>query len=410
MRQSKLFTKTRKEAPTDEQAKNAQLLIRAGFVHKEMAGVYSFLPLGLRTLNKIIQIVREEMDSIGGQELKLTGLQDPTVWKKTGRWDSKEVDVWFKTQLQNKTEIGLGFTHEEPMTRMMADSISSYKNLPQMVYQFQTKFRNEVRAKSGIMRTREFIMKDMYTFASTQEEHDTLYSSIAKAYTRIYNQLGLGDDTYKTFASGGVFSKYSHEYQTLTNAGEDIIYLNRESGLAINKEVFNDEVLNDLNATREMFEEVTASEVGNIFSLGTKFSEPLKLQFKNKAGETTPVIMGSYGFGPARVMGVIVEKFADDKGMIWPESVAPFAVHLIGIGDTEPADELYRELEKKGIEVLYDDRDARPGQKFADADLIGIPLRVVISPKTVEAGGIEVKKRTENDAKIVTKQELFAML
>jgi len=410
MRQSKLFTKTRKEAPSDEKSKNAQLLIRAGFIHKEMAGVYTILPLGLRTLNKIIEIIREEMNTIGGQEVNLTSLQDPAIWKSSGRWDDKSVDVWFKTLLQAGGEVGLGFTHEEPISRMMRDHVSSYKDLPWLVYQFQTKFRNEVRAKSGIMRTREFIMKDMYSFAQTQEEHDILYNLISDAYVRIYKRLGLGDDTFKTFASGGSFSKYSHEFQTVTDAGEDVIYISKEKGIAINQEVYTDEVLKDIGVSKSELEKVKASEVGNIFSLGAKFSEVLKLSYKNKAGIDTPVIMGSYGIGPARIMGILVEKFADDKGIIWPKSVAPFAVHLICIGDNDTADALYDKLQKEGIEVLYDDRDVRPGQKFADSDLIGIPLRIVVSPKTLEAGGVEIKERTKTESKIVTEGELFAML
>ncbi len=411
MRQSELFTKTRKESPSDEQAKNAQLLIRAGFIHKEMAGVYTLLPLGLRTFNKIVDIIRDEMDSIGGQEMRLTGLQDPNLWKTSGRWDDPSVDVWFKTQLQNGGEIGLGFTHEEPITRMIRDHVSSYKDLPCLLYQFQTKFRNEVRAKSGIMRTREFVMKDMYSFARTPQEHDTLYQSISDAYKRIYKRVGLGEYTYKTFASGGSFAKYSHEFQTITEAGEDIIYIDKKSKIAINKEVYTDKVLEDLDVSKNDFEETRASEVGNIFSLGTRFSEALKLNYKDEVGATTPVIMGSYGIGPARIMGVIVELFADDGGIVWPENVAPFYVHLIGIGDAvEKAEELYKTLRRKGIEILYDDRDIRPGQKFADADLIGIPTRIVVSPKTLESGGYEVKRRIESDAKIVTEDELFVML
>ena len=414
LRQTKLFTKTRKETPSDEVSKNAQLLIRAGYIHKEMAGVYTWLPLGLRTFNNIVSVIREEMNAVGGQEVRLTGLQDPEVWKPTERWDDEVVDAWFKTQLKNGTELGLGFTHEEPLTRLMRDHVSSYKDLPKLVYQFQTKFRNEARAKSGIMRTREFVMKDLYSFARTQEEHDELYNVVAEAYTRVFQRVGLGDTTYKTFASGGVFSKYSHEYQTLTSAGEDIVYVNKEKGIAINKEVYSDEVLADLGVSKDELTEEKASEVGNIFSLGTRFSEALNLVFKSEAGEATPVIMGSYGIGPARVMGVIAELLSDENGLVWPESVAPFAYHLIVLDSEantevrEEADRLFAEMEKRNISVLYDDREARAGEKFADADLIGIPKRIIVSEKTLAEGQFELVTRSNKTATFISEQDILA--
>jgi prolyl-tRNA synthetase len=251
MKQSHLFTKTKKEAPKDEVSRNAELLIRAGFIHKEMAGVYSFLPLGLRTLNKVMQVIREEMDAIGGQEVSLTALQEKSLWEKTDRWDDEKVDVWFKTALKNGTEVGLGWSHEEPITRLMQQQISSYRDFPVLAYQFQTKFRNETRAKSGIMRTREFIMKDLYSFARTQAEHEEVYSSVREAYVRVFARVGLGQVTYPAFASGGAFSKYSEEFQTVSDAGEDVIYVDEASGQALNKEVLNDEVLADLGLKKE---------------------------------------------------------------------------------------------------------------------------------------------------------------
>ncbi len=412
LRQSELFTKTRKEAPSDEVSKNAQLLIRAGYIHKEMAGVYSWLPLGLRTLNNIIRIIREEMDAAGGQEVKLTGLQDPTLWKETDRWSDENVDVWFKTQLQSGGELGLGFTHEEPITRLMKDHVSSYKDLPRLLYQFQTKFRNEVRAKSGVMRTREFTMKDLYSFARTTEEHDALYARMSEAYTTIFNRVGLGKYTYKTFASGGVFAKYSHEFQTLTAAGEDTIYIHTDSNLAINEEVFTDEVCADLGVQKADFKPHTASEVGNIFSLGIRFSSALNLQFKDEEGKGTPVIMGSYGIGPARLLGVMVETLADEKGLVWPEEIAPFQYHLIVLdnGNEEvraDADRLFHEMKGKDMSVLYDDRHARAGEKFADADLIGIPKRIIVSEKTLASGEYEVVTRATGTSLFVHEQELL---
>lgn len=401
MRQSQLFTKTRKEAPKGEVSKNAQLLIRAGYINKEMAGVYSYLPLGLRVLNKIADIIREEMNAIGGQELFLTTLQDKNLWEKSGRWSDDVVDNWFKTKLKNDTELGMGFTHEEPLAQLMKDHISSYKDLPFYVYQIQTKFRNELRAKSGIMRGREFMMKDLYSFCASQEEHDQFYASAKEAYMKVFKRVGLGDKTYITFASGGSFSKYSHEFQTLTTAGEDIIYLDEKKKIAVNKEVFTAEVLEDLDLDKDDLVEKKAVEVGNIFSLGTKFSDALGLNYVDKSGERRPVIMGSYGIGPGRVMGTIVETMADDKGLIWPENIAPFDVHLISIGDVkEKADALYQKLADEGVEVLYDDRDTSAGEKLADSDLIGIPKRIVISEKSLSAGGVEVKMRRESESTI----------
>src|SRR3989344_408032 len=323
MRQSQLFTRTRKEAPKDEVAKNAQLLIRAGYIHKEMAGVYSFLPLGLRVLEKINRVIREEMNRIGGQELLMTTLQSKELWEKTGRWSDDVVDNWFKTQLKGGSEVGLGFTHEEPLTNIMRSYISSYTDLPRLAYQIQWKFRNEERAKSGIMRGREFLMKDLYSFATSEKEHEIIYEKVALGYEKIFTRVGIGDRTYRTFASGGVFSKYSHEYQCLLPVGEDTVHVSREKKLAINKEVMNDEALSDLGVSEDELTEEKAVEVGNIFSFGTRFYEPLGLVFKDSEGNDKPVIMGSYGIGPSRLMGVLVEAFADDAGIIWPKEVAP---------------------------------------------------------------------------------------
>lgn len=394
MRQSQLFTKTKKFAPKDEASKNAQLLIRAGFVHKEMAGVYSFLPLGLRVLNKIMGIIREEMDGLGGKELLLSSLQNAETWKKTDRWDDAKVDVWFKTALKNGTELGFAITHEDPLTEAMKQFIESYRDLPVYAYQFQTKFRNETRAKSGIIRGREFIMKDLYSFSRSQEELDAFYDQCSSAYERIFARVGLGDKTYKTFASGGIFAKYSHEFQTICEAGEDKIYVDEEKRLAVNEEVFNDEVLKDLGLSKESLVEKKSVEVGNIFKLGTRFSEPLGLTYKDEEGNDQPVIMGSYGMGPARMMGTIVELLSDEKGMVWPESVAPFRVHLLSLGADEKASEIYQQMSEAGIEVLFDDRDASAGEKFADADLLGIPYRVIIGKRGLESGLAEVKGRT----------------
>jgi len=414
MRSSQLFTKTSKTAPADEVAKNAQLLIRAGYVYKEMAGVYAYLPLGIRVLDKIKQIVREEMDAIGGQELIMTGLQRKEVWEKTGRWDDELVDVWFKSALKDGTDVGFGWSHEEPIVEMLKHHLESYKDLPINVYQFQTKLRNELRAKSGIMRGREFVMKDMYSCSLDAEQHEAFYQACIDAYKRVYDRLGIGDDTYVTFASGGAFTQFSHEFQTICDAGEDVIYLHREKNIALNEEVLDDENLSKLGVKREELEAVKTAEVGNIFNFGTQKSEDMDFTFTNEQGERQLVHLGSYGIGITRVMGVIAEKFSDERGLVWPEAVAPFTVYLARLGADDQvvaaADRLYDELQSTGLEVLYDDRDARPGEKFADADLLGIPHRVVISAKTVEQGFFEYKKRTEPKSSMLSAESLKSTL
>ena len=416
MRQSHLFTKTRKEAPKDEVAKNAQLLIRAGYVYKEMAGVYAFLPLGLRVLNNIVEVIRKEMNAIGGEEVSLTALQSKAIWEKTNRWSDAVVNNWFKTKLKNGVEVGLGFTHEEALTNLMRDYVHSYRDLPRYVYQFQTKFRNEERAKSGIMRGREFLMKDLYSFSKTVTEHDAFYEKAKQAYVNIFNTVGLGDKTYVTFASGGSFSKYSHEFQTITDAGEDLIYVHEGKKIAVNKEVLNDEVLKDLGVSRADLVEKKAVEVGNIFSLGTKFSDAFELTYVDEKSVKQTVVMGSYGIGPGRIMGTIVETLSDSNGIVWPESVAPFKAHLILVSGKDSdaakkeADKLYKTLTDAGVEVLYDDRDLRPGEKFADADLMGMPYRIVVSEKTIAAGAHELKHRATGKVEQLAESALITRL
>lgn len=408
MKQSLLFTKTRKDAPKDEVSKNAQLLIRAGFIHKEMSGVYSYLPLGLRVMNRIINIIREEMNAIGGQEVHLTALQDKKVWETTGRWDDSIVDIWFKTKLKNDTELGLGFTHEETLTQLMKEYINSFRDLPRYVYQFQTKFRNETRAKSGIMRGREFLMKDLYSFNVDEKAHNEFYEKAKNAYIRVFERVGLGDRTFVTFASGGSFSKYSHEFQTVTDAGEDSIFVDEKKKLAINKEVLNDEVLKDLGIDKKDLVEKKAVEVGNIFSLGTRFSDAFDLKYMDESNIGKSVIMGSYGIGPGRVMGTVAEILSDKDGLVWPRNIAPFDCHLISIGDiSDKAEQIYNELRGKGIEVLYDDRDTRAGEKFADSDLIGIPFRIVISDKTLKSNSIELKERSTGKIEMIEIPNLY---
>jgi len=415
MKQSQLFTKTKKESPADEVSLNAELLIRAGYINKEMAGVYSFLPLGLRVIKKIENIIREEMDKIGGIEMRTSVFQNKEVWEKSNRWDDEVVDNWFKTKLKNGTEIGLSFTNEEAYADILKQYINSYKDLPVYPYDFKNIFRNEARSKSGILRGREFYWKALYSFSKNEEEHNVFYEKSKEAYKNIFRRAGIGHLTYLTFASGGTFSKFSHEFQTVTSAGEDLIYVDPNKGIAINKEVYNDEVIESLGLNKEDLVENKAVEVGNIFSLGTKFSAPFELKYKDENGEEKLVIMGSYGIGLGRLMGTIVEVLSDDKGIIWPENIAPFKVHLLSLGSDENvrngAEDLYHKLIEKNIEVLFDDRvDTSAGEKFADSDLIGIPYRVVVSKRSLADGGFEVKKRTEVQGKIINENDLISLL
>ncbi len=415
MRQSQLFTRTRKEAPTDEVSKNAQLLIRGGFIHKEMAGVYSYLPLGLRVIKNIEKIIREEMNAIGGIEMKTSVLQNKEVWEKSNRWDDAVVDNWFKTKLKNGGEVGLSFTNEEAYSNILKQYIHSYKDLPAYPYDFKEIFRNEARSKSGIMRGREFYWKALYSFSRDLDDHNVFYEKSKVAYKNVFERAGIGQSTYITLASGGTFSKYSHEFQTISEAGEDIIYVDEDKKLAINKELINEEsLLKEMGFDREKLVERKAIEVGNIFTLGTKFSEPFDLTYKNEKGEEKLVFMGSYGIGLGRLMGTIVELLSDEKGIIWPKEIAPYRVHLLILSNDEKikelGDEVYKTLVSNNIEVLYDDRDLRAGEKFADADLIGIPNSIVISNKTIESGMYELKDRSSGEAKFVSLEHLLTEL
>jgi len=408
MRFSKTFIKTLRTAPKDEIAINGALLTRAGYIHKEMAGVYDYLPLGLRVIEKIKNVIREELNKLGCEEIQMSALQNPEPWEKTGRFSDQEVDIWFKTELASGGKLGLAPTHEEPITNMLKSYISSYKDLPLYVYQFQTKFRNELRAKSGILRGREFLMKDLYSFHTSEEDLNKFYADVEQAYAQIFARLGIGEDTYETFASGGIFSKYSHEFQTVLSVGEDTIYYNGDKSVVLNKEVLEDETLADLGVKREELAETTAAEVGNIFKLKFKYSEPLGLKYIDENNAQKNIYMGCYGIGVSRVMGVIAEKFADDKGLVWPEEVAPYKYYLVGIGEsgTAEAEKFYQSHEGQ---ILFDDRNVRPGEKFADADLIGLPYRIVISDKTLAENAAEVTKRATGESKMIKLTELNSL-
>jgi len=409
MRYSQLFGKTIKDAPRDEVSVNAKLLTRAGFIRKEVAGVYNFLPLGLRVVNKISNIARDEMNKAGGQELLLSAIQNKENWEKTGRWAS--FDALFKIASKFEKEYALGPTHEEVLVPLAQEFILSYKDLPMYVYQIQTKFRDEARAKAGILRGREFLMKDFYSFHETEEDLNDFYEKMKGAYKKAYEKMGLS--VIETKADGGTFSDFSHEYQVITEAGEDEIIYCPGGDFSENTEIAKVAEGKQCDLGHGALEKVKTIEVGNIFPLSDKFSKAFGLKYKNKNGEEKYVIMGCYGLGITRAMGAIVEVSHDDKGIIWPQNVAPYDVHLVHIEDpqSEPwAKEAYEKLIDAGVEVLWDDREnASAGQKFADADLIGIPVRLVVSKK-VGKGKVEWKARTEESSEVISLKECISRL
>jgi len=408
MRQSKLFTKTIKQAPKDEISFNAKTLIKAGFIDKSSAGIYSFLPLGLRVHNKICDIVREEMNVIGGQEILMPALTPKKVWQKTNRWDS--FDVLFKIIGNNKKEYALGATHEEIVTPLVQKHTFSYKELPVSVYQIQTKFRDELRAKAGLIRGREFSMKDLYSFHVDKKDLDKFYEITKDAYFKIFNRCGLSEITYLTYSSGGDFSKFSHEFQTLAENGEDTIYICDDCKIAVNQEIIDEQKVCPNCKNKDLRKE-KAIEVGNIFKLGSRFSKAFDFFYTDKKGQKHDVEMGCYGIGPSRIVGTIVEIHHDDKGIIWPESIAPYQVHLLDLGVKKTSEDIYNKLLKNKVEVFYDDRDDKSaGEKFADADLIGIPYRLVVSEKTLEQDSVEFKKRDSQGTKLVKIEKIVEQL
>ena len=412
MRQSQLFGKTLREDPKDEVAANARLLERGGFVYKSMAGVYEYLPLGLRVLEKINQIIREEMNAIGGQEILLASLQPKERWEKSGRWKDLGEEVMYQFKDHSGREIGLAATHEEVVAEIGARSIFYYKDLPMSVYQIQTKYRDEPRAKSGLLRGREFLMKDLYSFHRDTEDLNKFYARADKAYRAVFRRCGL--TVYMTEASGGAFTKeFTHEYQTPSHAGEDLIFFCEKCHYAQNREIATLQEGDKCPKCDGKIASAKTIEVGNIFRLGTKYAEALGLYYTDEKGVKKPVVMGSYGIGPGRVLGTIVETHHDERGIIWPESVAPYRVHMVALGTDgskakRASEKLYERMQKKGMDALYDDRDDKTaGEKFADADLIGIPWRVIISEKTLGKKGVEVKGRKEKQGRIISEQKLL---
>lgn len=406
MRQSQLFGKTLREDPKDEVSANAKLLERGGFIYKTMAGVYDYLPLGFRVLDKVNRIIRKEINMIGGQEILLSALQPKERWSKTGRWDAMK-DIMYQFKDNSGREVGLATTHEEPLAEIALRTINSYKDLPLFVYQIQTKFRDEPRAKSGLIRGREFLMKDLYSFHRDEKDLDRFYKIADTAYRKIFKRCGL--DFYVTEASGGTFTKeFTHEYQVLSDAGEDWILYCSKCRFAQNKEVSQMKEGGECLKCKGSVNLGRSIEVGNIFKLETKFSDAFGLHYSDEKGAKKRVFMGSYGIGPGRLLATVVETHHDERGIVWSEETAPFKVHLVEVRSLKPgvksfAKKLYKDLLAKGVEVLYDDRDDKSaGEKFADSDLIGIPWRVVVSEKTLEKKGIEVKKRSDKEIKIVS--------
>lgn len=409
MRYSKLFGKTIKDAPKDEVAINAKLLTRAGFIRREVSGVYNYLPLGIRVLNKISNIVREEMNKTGAQELDLPSLQNKESWLKTKRWET--FDALFKLKSRYEQEYALGPSHEEVLVPLVAQFVSSYKDLPVYLYQIKTKFRDEARAKSGILRGREFLMKDLYSFHTNEKDFESYYETMKKSYKNVFKRLGL--EAIETEASGGDFSEFSHEYQVVTESGEDEIIYCPGGDFSQNKEICKVKEGKQCDLGHGPLKKAKAIEVGNIFSLKTRFSDAFNLTYKNEKGEDKPVIMGCYGIGISRLMGTIAEVHNDQNGLIWPDQVAPFKVHLITINEQQLTgnknDKVYETLNKAGVEVLWDDReDVSAGAKFADADLIGIPVRLVVSKRNKDK--IEWKERLGVDSQLLSLEEVARKL
>ncbi|MBI2075321.1 MAG: hypothetical protein HYT82_01480 [Candidatus Harrisonbacteria bacterium] len=412
---SQLFSKTTKAFPKDEEAVNAKYLLRGGFIRKMSAGVFTFLPLGFRVLQKVVNIVREEMNAIGAEELLMNALVAKEYWTKTGRWD---VDVVFKVLdgKNPKPAFSLSWTHEELITELASKYVHSYKDLPFSAYQIQTKFRNEPRAKSGLLRGREFMMKDLYSFHRDEEDLDRFYDIVKEAYFNVFKRAGI--QAVYTLAAGGDFtSSNTHEFQAICPVGEDTIYVCSKCAYAENKEISKLSGGGRYPKCEGKIKEEKAIEVGNIFPLGAKYSDAFDLRYTDEKGEKNPVVMGSYGIGVSRLMATVVEMYHDEKGIVWPESVAPFKVHLLELAgaSASPAEagrksakKIYEDLQKIGVEVLYDDRKASAGEKLTDADLIGLPFRLVVSPKTGDK--IEVKKRNEEITKIMSFEEVIKLL
>ncbi|MEK7565139.1 MAG: aminoacyl--tRNA ligase-related protein [Patescibacteria group bacterium] len=412
MKYSQFFINTRRDDPKDETATNARLLLRGGFIDKLMAGSYTFLPLGWRVYQKIEQIVREEMNAVGSAEILMPLLHPKDVWDETGRWTDPGVkQIMYQFKSADEKEYGLSFTHEEIFLDVARKNSLSYKNLPVKLYHFSTKFRNEPRAKSGLLRGREFLMKDLYSLHTNQDDLDKFYWEVKDAYLRAFNRIGL-NDVKVVEASGGVFtSGHTHEFQLVSPVGEDNIYFCNKCDWAQNKEIYTHKIGEACPKCSGQVEEASSIEIGNIFRFGTVYSEKMKINFKDSDGKDKPPYLGSYGIGMSRLVGVLAEVFNDEAGMKWPKSVAPFLIHLVSLGGAKAeAEKLYESLIKKSVDVLWDDREESAGVKLSDADLIGMPYRIIISDKTLAKESVEIKERSGDKVEMVKLNDLDSWL
>jgi prolyl-tRNA synthetase len=415
MKQSQLFPKTRKEAPKDAESINHKLLVRAGFIDQLMSGSWTLLPLGHKVVTKINQIIREEINAVGGQEMLMPLLHPKEIWSETGRWDKAD-EIMYKLSDSRKKEYVLSFTHEEIVMDLLRKNIKSYQDLPVALYHFSTKFRNEPRARSGILRGREFMMKDLYSAHTNEKDMADYYEKVKGAYVKIFKRLGFNFKVVE--ASGGVFTeKHTHEFQVLDANGEDTIYACNKCDYAVNKEIFDrkeEDLCPKCNEGKiQKFEKTV--EVGNIFPLGTWYAERMHVYYTDEKGLKKPAWFASYGIGPTRVMGTLVEVSHDDHGIIWNDAIKPFDVHLVELPGGN-GKEVYGKLQEEGIDVLWDDRDVPPGEKFADADLIGIPVRLVTSERTrstspgQDGDKIEWKERTSENSELLSFEEVIKKL
>ncbi|MFB6225797.1 MAG: proline--tRNA ligase [Candidatus Paceibacteria bacterium] len=418
MKQSNLFTKTKKNPPQDADSKNAKLLIQGGFIDQLASGIYSFLPLGLRSLRKVKDIIREEMNDIGGQEILMPAIHPKEIWEQTDRWNEPGEEVMFQFEGRSGKEYGLGWSHEEVITRIAQKHSFSYRDLPFSVYQIQDKFRNEPRAKSGLLRGLEFSMKDMYSFHLSEDGLEDYYETVADSYGKIFKRCGL--DSIRTRADGGSFSKFSDEFQVITENGEDTIYTCNECSFSQNSELGEFEDGSECPECSGAIEGHRAIEVGNIFKLKTKYSDAFDFTVTGEDGKENDVYMGCYGIGPSRVLGSIVEVHHDDNGIVWPSSVAPFHVHLVSLSSNDSktqdkinkkSEQIYNQLKESDIEVLWDDRaNTSAGEKFAVSDLLGMPIRLVISKNTLEEEAVELSERSSDEENMIPYNKLEARI
>lgn len=400
--------KTMKNQLSSADNESTKYLLQAWYIRQELAGAFNFLPLGLKVLNNIKKVITRNLETLWAQEILMSSLGAKEKWEKTGR---AGIDILFKVPFsESKDKYNfLNPTHEEIVTPLMSEFINSYKDLPMAVFQTQTKFRNEKRAKSGILRGREFLMNDMYSFHVDQKSLDEMYEKVIEVYKNIFKELWIWEDTYLTYASWGAFSKYSHEFQTLTLLGEDSIYVDKKNKIALNKEIVDDESVKE-EFKDNIFEEARGSEVGNIFKLGTKFTDAFDVNYIDKDGQKRRVYMWCYGIGVSRTMWIIAEKFLDEKWLVRPENIAPYDYYVIRIGDEQvdvEAKKTIEILENAGKTVIYDDRDIGFWQKAKDADLLWIPKRIIVSEKTLAQGGVEYKSRTAEWTYILQKNNII---